>query len=236
MKIGIMGLAGAGKDTFAEELLKHLPGARIDRFASPLKKAAEYVFGPYFDDRVVKEKRIPVTASTYDRMIEGAMQVCNELGFTEQEEEAASLYFFESALGEKDPDLYLSCEDLPRISPREYQQLLGTEVIRKVRETAFSDRIKNMQGMVLLTDCRFSTEVQAVDYVLLVVRESVYGARPEHSSEHLSWDLTDLFYSGDWNSFPHTLQVIRNEGTKYDLDKEALYTSKRIIRILNTIN
>lgn len=229
MRIGIMGVAGAGKDTFAALLQQHLEGAVLDRFAAPLKDAARLVFGERFDDRDVKEVKVPVTAALYDSMILGAILCCEALSFTDEEEDRASACFFESALGLLDPDMWH--ESPPTVSPREYQQYLGTEGVRRVRQSAFADRVAGRtEPYVLVPDCRFLNEAQAVQPVVLVVRESTFPSiRPEHSSEHLSWDLTDLYLSGEYAVLPDYMYFVQNNGTIEDLDKAAGQVSKWLI-------
>lgn len=206
MKIGIMGLAGAGKDEFAKQLVKFLPEYSIDRFAAPLKEAAKYVFGENFDDRAVKEQEVQVTFKMADRMIEGAMLCCNLLGFSEAEENEASIRYFEH-IGHLD-----------NVSPRLYQQLLGTEVIRKVRESAFVDRIQKKENVVV-PDCRFGDEKADVTF-LVVRRAALPDVRPAHSSEHLAFDLTQAYYDGA--SFGDGAPiVIENDGSLELLEYNA---------------
>lgn len=230
MKIGIMGVAGAGKDTFAALLQKHLEGAVLDRFAAPLKEAAMYVFGKDFDNRIVKETQVPVTSELFDRMVEGAIQCCSALGFTEEEENTASCAFYCGKLGHLDPHLFH--ESPPKVSPREYQQYLGTEVVRGVRESAFADRIAGRkEPFVLVPDCRFLNEVQCVDSCVLVVRERTFPAvRPEHKSEHLSWDLTELYLAGEYNALPRYTYFVKNSGTLEELEESAGHVAKWLMR------
>ena len=65
MKIGILGLAGAGKDAFAALLVQEIndlgamPDLIIDRYAAPLKKLTAKIFGltlAEVEDREIKEK------------------------------------------------------------------------------------------------------------------------------------------------------------------------------------
>jgi len=176
MKITMIGLAGAGKDTSALILQRVLAEQgykfEIERYAKPLKTAAERVFGKDFDDRDFKE--VPVKVNQ-DRMIEATFDCLHSLKFTEAEHEQASELFFEH-LGFK-----------PVLSPREYQQVLGTEVVRTVRQSAWVDRLKNVTDRnLIITDTRFENEVQ---YTNILVRRFENLDRPKHPSEHLAWDL-----------------------------------------------
>ena len=94
MKIGILGLAGAGKDTIATKISKEL-GLSIDRYAAPLKQAALRVFGESFDDRTAKDVAV-LWAGTI-RQSNGsfaASEMCRDLGFSEEEMlKAGELYY-----------------------------------------------------------------------------------------------------------------------------------------------
>lgn len=176
MRIGILGLAGAGKDTTALLLQQALAEKgytfKIDRFAAPLKDAARKVFGSNFDDRDIKEVPVPVDP---DHMLEVVYWMCDSLGFTDAEMDKASELFAET----------LGILDV--CSPRKFQQLLGTDVVRVVRPTAWVDRISGLHGNYIIPDCRFENELQGTN--ILIAR---YGfvPKPEHPSEHLAWDLT----------------------------------------------
>ena len=74
IKIGLVGLAGAGKDTAALILQRVLAEQGkhfgIDRYAALLKKCSQQVFGDNFDDRDVKEEMVFVTPTLADKMID----------------------------------------------------------------------------------------------------------------------------------------------------------------------
>ena len=65
IKIGIMGFAGAGKDTTADILWemhsKEKQSVVVSRFAGHLKAMVDKVLGPGFHDRAVKEVEIEFT-------------------------------------------------------------------------------------------------------------------------------------------------------------------------------
>ena len=74
IKIGLIGLAGCGKDTAALLLRRILyergQSFEIDRYAALLKKCTELAFGVDFDNRDVKEELVFVTPDLADRMID----------------------------------------------------------------------------------------------------------------------------------------------------------------------
>lgn len=176
MQIGLIGLAGAGKDTTAliVQRVLHEQGLKfeIDRYSAPLKKAARLVFGNRFDDRDYKE--LPVSVDT-DTMIEVVHECLHALKFTAAEHEQACHNFFEH--------MPLSTP----ISPRLFQQILGTEVVRNVRQTAWVDRIRNLKTHnVIITDVRFENEVTTAN---MFIKRFKGVQRPVHPSEHFAWDM-----------------------------------------------
>lgn len=175
MKVGILGLAGSGKDTFANMLLEHLPDFKIDRYARPLKELTYRIFGLTIDeveDRAIKE--IPVQVSR-DVMIQEVFGTLSDvLNFTDEELDKASELFFEHF------------QSARAMSPREFQQIFGTDVVRAVKPTAWVDRLHSVQGNLIVPDVRFENEL--CDYNLLIMREQ-YVEKPTHSSELFAWSI-----------------------------------------------
>lgn len=221
MKIGIIGLAGAGKDTFATMLVQELrelgamPDLIIDRYAAPLKTLTANIFGltlEQVEDREVKEKPKQINR---DVMIEEVFHCLERvLKFTDDELEEASHLFFENF------------QSATAISPRQFQQLFGTEVVRKVKSSAWRDRLQNRPRDIVVPDVRFDNEL--CDINILVKRfENI--PRPKHESEQLAWDLqftgkvivhTPVFEIN--NRHPNTLDELR---------EQARNTAKNIIQI-----
>lgn len=204
MKIGLIGLAGAGKDTSAVILQRVLAEQglkfEIDRYAAPLKNAAKEVFGANFDERSVKEVDVFVNQDT---MIEASFRCLRRLGFTEAEHDKASELFFEH-IG-----------FLEYLSPRLYQQLLGTEVVRAVRPSAWVDRIRRLNRNIIIPDARFENEVS--DCNLLITRFQNID-KPKHPSEYLAWDLQ---FTG--KVLPvDTININNEQGTTLELLEERI--------------
>lgn len=180
IKVGILGLAGAGKDTFANMLLEHLPDFKIDRYARPLKELTCRIFNltmQEVEDRVIKEKPKQVSR---DVMIQEVFSTLSDvLHFTDEEMDKASELFFEHF------------QSARAMSPREFQQIFGTDVVRAVKPTAWVDRLQSVQDNLIVPDVRFENELCDVNY-LLTRFEDV--PRPIHPSEHYAWDLqfTDM--------------------------------------------
>lgn len=175
MKVGILGLAGAGKDTFANMLLEHLPDFKIDRYARPLKELTCRIFGltmEEVEDRVIKEKPVQVSR---DVMIQEVFKTLScSLHFTDEELDKASELFFEHF------------QSARAMSPREFQKIFGTDVVRAVKPTAWVDRLHSVQGNLIVPDVRFENELCDINFLVM-------GAtgiqRPAHPSEHYAWDL-----------------------------------------------
>jgi len=195
IKIGLMGLAGSGKDTFAELLQAEFKAlgldVEIDRFAAPLKRAAERVFGPKFDDRATKEVPELLTAEQWDRLVDASFLCAVELFGTDEYKLDQSSDLHAEVFAKFDP---FSLDPLP-LSSRLFQQLLGTEVMRAVDPECFTRRIFNSKQHVIATDVRFENEATGVANTggvlyCLIADRATPESKPEHVSEHLAWNFT----------------------------------------------
>lgn len=193
MKIGIIGLAGAGKDEVAG-MLSAINGYPVKRYASKLKLAARNVFGEHFDDRKVKEVSHYVNP---DHMLECTFNMLSTILTDEELLKAGELY-----------DEHLGLRT--NISPREYQQILGTEVGRAIDKEVWVRAIKNSKGDCIVPDVRFGGEL--LDKNILVVRKGLAVPTNVHSSEALAVDLMK-----DMNMLDTVDHVIYNNGTLGDL-------------------
>ena len=175
LTIGILGLAGSGKDTFANMLLEHLPDFKIDRYARPLKELTCRIFGltmEEVEDRVIKEKPVQVSRDVMVQEVFGTLS--DVLNFTDEELDKASELFFEHF------------QSARAMSPREFQQIFGTDVVRAVKPTAWVDRLHSVQGNLIVPDVRFENELCDINF--LIMREQ-YTPEPTHSSEYFAWSL-----------------------------------------------
>lgn len=170
MKIGVIGLAGAGKDTAAEAF-----GLPVVRLAAPLKDAARALFGPTFDDRDVKEKAVLVR--TVDLIT--ACERCADMLDLREPSKLAQLV----------------CKTFPvtfdslYISPREFQQRLGTDVIREIQPAAFRQYIAMLDCDLVCPDVRFQDEAAMFDWLLCIVRPGVAPVA-NHQSENMAREFT----------------------------------------------
>lgn len=198
-KIGILGLIGAGKDTLAEFIQEFDSSYRVEKFATPLKRAALRVFGDNFDNRDVKEVPVPVNE---DLILDAVFDLCHSLGFNNHSMNRAY----------EEYDLRFP-RSLTELSPRKFQQLAG-DVVRAVDPDAFVRRVQRMEGNIIVTDVRFPNERGIFDKTVLVIR----GETPTKGL-HISEQYTqDILLRRDWESVDH---VITNNGCPEQLRIKA---------------
>ena len=187
LKVGILGLAGAGKDTFAsmlqEELSKLGHDFKIDRYARPIKELTSSIFGLTLDEvehRVTKE--LPTRISLAVLLNECNAMLQYTLKFNPREVEQAQDLLYKYFAG---------CTAL---SPRQFQQYFGTDVVRAVRPNAWVDILQERDENLIVPDVRFENEL--CDYNILITgRIGIDKPKPIHSSEMYAWDLEH-----DWNT------------------------------------
>lgn len=200
MHVGILGLAGSGKDTFAKMLQEELATLghcfALESYAKPLKVLTSIIFDLTLDELEGRELKETPKEIDPDYAVQAVFNLLNKtLQFTPEELETASEKYFE-VLGNK---TYLS--------PREFQQLFGTDVVRATKSTAWVDYLQAKKGNLIVTDVRFENEL-CVYNILITGRISldVRTTQPEHSSEHYAWHL-----EYDYNTaLPNTLDVVEN--------------------------
>ena len=210
MRIGITGLAGAGKDT-AAEILSELSGIKVARYAAPLKQAALFVFGSTFDNRDTKDVRVPFYGTALeDRAIEAAIELERVLFRTDRERDEFSEQFMQIV------------NPLDEISPREFQQLVGTECARAVSSTVFKEYLKRTHAHAIIPDVRFEEEADALDWLIVIDRDV---PKLNHPSEALAWILIQGYRDGapddyiDWLNIMNSA-YIKNNGTIQELRME----------------
>lgn len=218
--VGILGLAGSGKDTFAkmlqEELQKLGHTFVLRRYAQPLKELTARIYGltiEELEDRVIKEKPVQVPRDVMlDRVFECLVDV---LEFDNDELDKASELYFEHFSSAK------------ATSPREFQQVFGTDVVRAVRSNAWVEYLHSKEGKFIVTDVRFDNEF--CDYNFLLQRHTAI-TRPVHASEHLAWDLE--YKDGCWLEYDESIEQIHNYTTGWTLD-DLKYQAKQVARRYN---
>lgn len=214
IKLGLLGLAGSGKDTAAEILQRVLAEQGmcfpIMKYAGLLKEATRLAFGDNFDDRDVKEERVFVTPELADKIIDATDYVWLKLGLPDElfeEYNRLTIEFIDSKTW---------------ISPREFQQVFGTDVVRVIDPAAWAKYLKEQDGNFIVSDVRFVNEF--VDYNVLLWRTDVCQDNAGvlgHSSEKLAWDcMRDVQYTDAPYLHDYTLW---NDGTPEGLERNIRF-------------
>lgn len=209
MKLGLLGLAGSGKDTAAEILQRvlHEQGMHfeIKKYAGLLKEATRLAFGDNFDDRDVKEERVFVTPTLADKIIDATDYIWLKLGFDHEHFEL----FNDLCTKHIDSRTWMS--------PREFQQLLGTDVVRTIDPDAWVKYLTGQDGNYIVSDVRFANEL--LDYNVLLIRDNPKPAI--HSSEGFSASLVqDVLYGDTPYLHDYTLW---NKGTLAELERNIRF-------------
>ena len=222
MKVGILGLAGSGKDTFAKMLQEELATLghcfSLESYAKPLKVLTSIIFDLTLDELEDRELKETPKEIDPDYAIQAVFNLLNKtLQFTPEELETASEKYFE-VLGNK-----------TNLSPREFQQLFGTDVVRATKSTAWVDYLQAKKGKLIVTDVRFENEV--CDENFIVLRHEAHN-KPKHTSEHYAWGIQ---YQSQWyKCSTGKLGYIRNfqRYTLRDLQTQAKYTAQQLTKTL----
>ncbi|AYR04380.1 deoxynucleoside monophosphate kinase [Acinetobacter phage vB_AbaP_APK14] len=204
-KIGLIGLAGAGKDTVAVILQEALKGIgqefEIDRYAGLLKEAARQVFGENFDDRNVKEVDKFVDLYLADKIIDATDYVYLKLNRLDID------------LDEWNELCQKHIDSCTWMSPRKFQQLLGTEVGRAIDPDIWVNYLKNQDRNLIIPDVRFGNE--DVDFNILITRHPVPKGTL-HASEVYAAELQ----LSD-NPYDYVDYIIHNDGSIEDLKRKV---------------
>ncbi|ASN73387.1 dNMP kinase [Acinetobacter phage vB_AbaP_B3] len=205
MKIGLIGLAGSGKDTVAvilrEALKERGQVFEIDRYAGLLKEAARQVFGENFDDRNVKEVDKFVDLYLADKLIDATDYVYLKLNRSNID------------LDEWNDLCQKHIDSCTWMSPRKFQQLLGTEVGRAIDPNIWVNYLKNQDRNLIIPDVRFGNE--DVDFNILITRHPVPKGKL-HASEVFAAELQ----LSD-NPYDYVDYVIHNDGSIEDLKRKV---------------
>lgn len=182
--IGLTGLAGAGKDSFAGALLVALQSRKVPcevtSWAKPIRAITQSLgFRPF--DRDLKEQEASLlTCYFYDDLMDSIKE---HLGGYLSQRESAELY----SLTAEAMRPFIS-QGVLRISPRKFMQLFGTECGRRLFDECWVGYLLNeydaFDGVVLVPDTRFRNEVEVVDEVLNVIRPGIEAM--DHASEQLA--------------------------------------------------
>lgn len=215
MKLGLLGLAGSGKDTVAEILQRVLReqgmSFEIKKYAGLLKEATRLAFGDNFDDRDVKEERVFVTPELADKIIDATDYIWLKLW-------GSSTYhvlkYFELY-----NDLCIRLIDSKTwISPREFQQVLGTDVVRAIDPDAWVNYLMRQDGNFIVSDLRFANEL--LDFNALLWRNDVMDAEAHISEDFARGLMHDVTFLDAPYLHDYTLW---NKGTLEELERNIRF-------------
>ena len=210
MRLGLLGLPEAGKDTAALILQRVLAEQgmhfEIKKYAGLLKEATRLAFGDNFDDRDVKEERVFVTPDLADKIIDSTDYIWLKLGFDQEHFEL----FNDLCTKHIDSKTWMS--------PRDFQQLLGTEVVRAIDPDAWVNYLKREDGNFIVSDVRFTNEL--LDYNVLLWRNNG-AACMWHNSEALAITLMNDVHTGD-APYLHDY-TLWNKGTLEELERNIRF-------------
>lgn len=198
--IGILGEAGAGKDTVGRILVGNYPDYSITKYAQPLKDLSRAVFG--HADESLKELPVYVTRDGHDHMVLVIEEYCNALNLP------TGLMF------EKLRDLL----NMRSLSPRYLQQTVGSAT-RSINPDAFVQAMINLNAgkKVIVTDVRYPNELCTVN---IVVQRDVGVLN--HESEDFVKTVLKAFEQAkvDMLMIENKVTVlVRNTGSLQDLRK-----------------
>lgn len=210
IRIGLSGLAASGKDTAALILQRVLAEQGmcfpILKYAGLLKEATRLAFGDNFDDRDVKEERVFVTPDLADKIIDSTDYVWLKLGFDHEHFEL----FNDLCTKHIDSKTWMS--------PRDFQQLLGTDVVRAIDHDAWVKYLTGQDGNFIVSDVRFANEL--LDYNVLLWRNDVMDTEAHISEDFARGLMHDVTFLDAPYLHDYTLW---NKGTLEELERNIRF-------------
>ncbi len=217
MKIGIIGLAGVGKDTFGKYLGEQL-GFPVKAFAEPLHDAAKAVFSDKALDREYKEFEMRFGSSGFNRLIQYHNRFLAENGLVETCGGLLQRIFATTSLGR---------EVLRgKLSPRQLMQLYGSEYWRERQPDFFIRHLLDKYQDVVVTDVRFENEAREFDVLVIIKRKAVKPVAAHPSEEYaakmskLKAEETHILRIGS-NQKKTPCLVLSNDGLMSELRTKA---------------
>lgn len=207
MRIGIVGLAGTGKDTVAQ-MLSEFSGLPVVALAKPLHDAVIHIWGKDYLERDKKEQQHIFGNNAFEWFYEWHIKRLSEWDLRYgiiTERTLAKLGIIGTIFQEKG-------KLRETISPREFMQLYGTEFWREIYPEIFIKLACDQYESCIISDIRFENEASMCDRLIVVKRNGVEPVNA-HSSE--------LFAVSGFEHINIPYQVIENNGTLDDL-KESV--------------
>ena len=214
MRIGLIGVAGAGKDT-AAKILSDLTGKPVVSFAKPLHEAAIRIWGDTALNREEKEKEQIFGERNFERFNDHHMELLAKINSTQNVITERNLHklltlrdFF------TDPATGRICET---ITPRKFMQRYGTEYWRSISPDVWGNLVQDEYDDCIVPDVRFANEAMIFDLLIVINRDGVAPVS-SHISEELSKQFKDLCEQKEpinhwFGGIAKDLIVLENNGT-----------------------
>ena len=218
MRIGLIGVAGAGKDT-AAKMLSDLTGIPVVSFAKPLHEAAIHIWGDKALNREEKENEQIFGERSFEWFNDYHMALLTKVNKTQNVITEGNLYklltlrdlFTDPATGR----IYET------ITPRKLMQIYGTEYWRSISPTVWVDLVQDEYDDCIVPDVRFVNEAMIFDLLIVIKRDGVAPVS-NHISEELAKQFKDLCEQKEpithwFGGLAKDLVVLENNGTIDDL-------------------
>lgn len=185
MLIGLIGSAGAGKDT-AAKILSDLTGKPVVSFAKPLHEAAIHIWGAKALNREEKEKEQIFGERSFEWFNDYHMALLAKINSTQ------------NVITERNLPKLLTLRDLfsdpatgrihETITPRKFMQLYGTEYWRSISSNVWVNLVQDEYDDCIVPDVRFADEAMIFDLLIVIKRDGVAPVS-SHISEEMANQL-----------------------------------------------
>lgn len=239
MIVTISGLAGSGKDTFANLLFPYLKekGFTKTSFAAPLYLGADVVFGAGCEARDRKEKPTLLSKGAFLRGVPAAVEAVIAGRHYEWPTSTVScvkrdlmLHFTDYAVREHNT-----------YTPRSWMYAVSSAIKHVLGEYALTNRVRDLPNEhTLVTDCRWGHEARISNLRLFVYRPNLgtfntggIATEAEQLNDRISYYIDSCIKQS--GIFPnmvylngHWYHVIYNDADLDHLADEALFVNKLI--------
>lgn len=237
MIIGFTGLARSGKDTtvaIIQGLLQSKQRVEVKRFASPLKVLAYSAFGENFDEPDTKEKVVQVAVNKLASVKAHCISYIHS--YNGRSDTSISVQDFDT-LFEQVFKPYRKRGYGYSLSPRLLQQLIGTDVFRKLADNFWVELLLATTKdniITLIPDVRFPNELAVCDVVIHVSRKT--ASYLNHPSEHMAKEIEkkglDAYLEA--NQIPLPYMQLDNNGSLSDLKQLVINRLSSILPALHS--
>lgn len=214
MRIGLIGFAGAGKDT-AAKILSDLTGKPVISFAKPLHEAAIHIWGDEVLNREEKEKEQIFGEHSFERFNDYHMALLAKINSTQ------------NVITERNLHKLFTLRDLftdpatgrihETITPRKFMQLYGTEYWHNISSNVWVNLVQDKHDDCIVPDVRFANEAMIFDLLIVIKRDGIAPVS-SHASEEMAKQFKDLCEQKEpikhwFGGIAKDLIVLENNGT-----------------------